>query len=62
MNKRRKAEVILEELDKKINVNWNMKSYYIDAILHGLTKIELIEDTDEKHTESICKKNLGENL
>ena len=33
-----RAEAILEELDKTINVNWNMKESYIKAITKGLRR------------------------
>lgn len=37
---RDKAIIMLEELDKHIQINWNMKDIYIKAIESGLQKIE----------------------
>jgi len=42
-----KAKIILKELDKKINVNWNLKRYYRDAICSGLQKIAEVEAKGE---------------
>lgn len=33
------ARIILEELDAKLNINWNMEKYYLNAICEGLRKI-----------------------
>jgi hypothetical protein len=40
MTKQEKAKIILEEIDKNINVNWNLEEQYIKAIMKGLEKIE----------------------
>lgn len=34
-----KARIILEELDKIIQVNWNFEKFYLKAIEKGLEKI-----------------------
>lgn len=38
MTDREKAEVILEELDQVMSVDWNMKELYIKAIIKGIQK------------------------
>ena len=38
MDKQMVAKNILEELDKVMNINWNMEEVYIRAILKGLKK------------------------
>lgn len=35
-----KAQIILESLDNRINVNWNLEEFYIKSIIEGLVKIE----------------------
>lgn len=39
MTDKEKAELILEGLDEYLQVNWNMKEFYIKGILNGLKKI-----------------------
>jgi len=34
------ASIILESLDKSIQINWNFREVYIRAIIDGLRKIE----------------------
>ena len=45
MDKRKAAEIILVELDQSapVQINWNMKDLWINAILRGLTKVWLAE-------------------
>lgn len=35
-----KAEILLEHLDKYLQVNWNFEEYYLKAIKSGLQEIE----------------------
>ena len=45
MDKRKAAEIILEELDQSapVQINWNMEDLWINAILRGLTRVGLAE-------------------
>lgn len=46
MNKKEQAKVILEELDKVIQVDWNMEKYYIAAIVNGLNEVDIKKATN----------------
>lgn len=51
MDKRKVAEIILQAIDDyaPVQVDWNNKKWWIDAILAGLTEVEKgSENTDEK--------------
>lgn len=39
MTDNEKAEIILENLDKVIQVDWNMKKYYVRAIIDGIKEV-----------------------
>lgn len=39
MTDNEKAEIILENLDKHIQVDWNIKKYYIRAIVEGIKEV-----------------------
>lgn len=45
MDKRKAAEIILEELDQSapVQINWNLEDLWINAILRGLTRVGLAE-------------------
>lgn len=45
MGKRKTAEIILQAIDDHapVQVDWNMKEFWISAILRGLTKADLSE-------------------
>ena len=38
-----KARIILEKMDKFIQINWNMEKYYLQGIVEGLKEIDLKE-------------------
>jgi len=38
-----KARIILEKMDKFIQINWNMEKYYLQGIVDGLKEIDLKE-------------------
>lgn len=40
MKKKDKAKIILENLDKTIQVNWNFEKYYLKGIEKGLEEID----------------------
>lgn len=40
--------MILEELDKVIQINWNFEDFYLKAIVKGLLKIQEIEWENKK--------------
>jgi len=40
MNLTKQAEIILEELDKYISIDWNFKEAYIKGIIEGLKRIQ----------------------
>lgn len=40
MTNKEKAEIILEELDEVLQIDWNFKETYIKAIIKGLAKGE----------------------
>lgn len=42
-----KAEIMLEEMDTVMQIDWNLKEFYLKAIKKGLVKIEGSEQ-DEK--------------
>lgn len=44
MTKKELAEIILQELDEVININWNNEEMYIKAILKGLKNVNLQDD------------------
>lgn len=46
MTDKEKAELILEGLDEYLQVNWNMKEFYIKGILKGLKKIRESDNND----------------
>lgn len=39
MTDNEKAEIILENLDKVIQVDWNMKKHYVRAIIDGIKEV-----------------------
>lgn len=39
MTDNEKAEIILEKLDKDIPIFWDMKKYYIRAIIDGIKEV-----------------------
>ena len=45
MDKRKAAEIILQAIDDHgpVQVDWNMKEFWISAILRGLTMADLSE-------------------
>lgn len=43
MTNEEKAKIILENLDKTIQVDWNFEPFYIQAIMSGLREIEMKE-------------------
>lgn len=45
MDNQQKAKIILDQLDKYIQVNWNMEEFYLKAIMNGLKEIEKKEKT-----------------
>ncbi|MHC5215427.1 hypothetical protein ACYSNR_02095 [Enterococcus sp. LJL128] len=42
MQEHEKALVILEELDKLIQVDWNFKDVYLEGIINGFREIERV--------------------
>lgn len=40
LTREEKAEILLEHLDKYLQVNWNFEEYYLKAIKSGLQEIE----------------------
>lgn len=46
MTDRERAEVILEELDNAMSINWNFKEMYLKAIEKGLREIRQAERTE----------------
>ncbi|MDN6663169.1 MAG: hypothetical protein L0L14_01435 [Tetragenococcus koreensis] len=40
MTNQKKAKIILEALDKIIQVDWAMEKYYLEAIQKGLEEID----------------------
>ena len=38
-----KALIILEGMDKTMQIDWNLKNLYIKAIVNGLKELEKIE-------------------
>lgn len=40
MQNQEKAKIILEHLDKYIQIDWNQSSLYIKGIMEGLKEIE----------------------
>jgi poly-beta-hydroxyalkanoate depolymerase len=46
MTDKEKAELILEGLDEYLQVNWNMKEFYIKGILKGFKKIKETDSND----------------
>lgn len=48
MTKEEKATIILEALDKYLQVNWNNEKMYIKAIMQGIEEIEKWEKSAEK--------------
>lgn len=48
MKRKDKAKIILENLDKTIQVNWTFEKHYLKAIEKGLKEIEMREN--EKKT------------
>lgn len=49
MNKKEQAKVILEELDKVIQVDWNMEKYYVGAIVNGLNEVDNKRNGEKLH-------------
>lgn len=47
MDKKEKAKIILEAMEKYLQINWSAEEYYIKGIVNGLTKIEEMEKEDE---------------
>lgn len=47
-----KAEIILENLDKVLQINWNFKDTYIKAIINGLTEIQ-----EKEKSSNAAEKN-----
>lgn len=43
MNEGEKAQIILESLDKYIQIDWNNENMYLKAIVEGLVKIKNLE-------------------
>lgn len=48
VDKRKTAELILQAIDDHgpVQVDWNMKEFWISAILRGLTMADLSENTE----------------
>lgn len=42
-----KAEVMLEEMDKVMQIDWNLKEFYIKAIKKGLRELERREQNEK---------------
>jgi len=42
-----KAKIILDELDKIVNINWNREEHYLNAICSGLRKGAEVESRGE---------------
>ena len=51
MTDEEKAEIMLEEMDTVMQIDWNLKEFYIKAIKKGLKEIERRE-----RSETIDKK------
>lgn len=48
MTEEEKAEIMLEEMDTVMQIDWNLKEFYIKAIKKGLKEIEKQEKDKEK--------------
>lgn len=48
MNEDEKAEIMLEEMDSVMQIDWNLKEFYIKAIKKGLRAIDKQEKDNKK--------------
>jgi len=46
MTDEEKAEIMLEEMDTVMQIDWNLKEFYIKAIKKGLKEIERREQSE----------------
>lgn len=44
LTEKQKAEILLKNLDKYLQVNWNFEEYYLKAIKNGLKEINQKEN------------------
>lgn len=47
MTKEEKAQIILEGMDKHMQIDWALEKFYIKAIIAGLDALEKEEEEEE---------------
>jgi hypothetical protein len=51
MNNKEKATIILESLDKFVQIDWNFEDVYMKAIIKGLDEISSWEKREKGQSE-----------